>query len=287
MDRAPYLPLGDADLDRVHDATLQILEENGVQFTLGEAQAVFRDAGLKVSADGVVRFPAQSVEAALRTVPARFSRQPLHASYPAVRYGDGELSFTSSSTPLWVLDAGARRLRAATMRDTEDFARLVDALPNLSCANGGVWAREIPPRVFHAVYFHLMVQNTAKPIPAGDILNRTVAEDLIRLAEIVSGGRGELERKKSFSLTACPASKCRWGDNVLAFIEGARAGMVLKIMPMGSSTWAPPRTASAPPRPPSRQPASSSWHDGTASRPRSRWAPRTPSCRMRRPRGRR
>jgi trimethylamine--corrinoid protein Co-methyltransferase len=224
--------LTDEDLELIHEASLAILEETGIQFTLQEAQNIFRDAGLKVDQEGVVRFPAWAVEKALHNTPPRFTRYPLHPSYPAVEYGAGGLSFTSSSTPLYVLDSGSRRLRAATIRDTADFARLVDGLSNMSCANGGVWSREIPAPVFHAVYFELMVKNTAKPVPAGDILNRTIAEDLLRLAEIVAGGRGEIGRKKSFSLTACPEGKMRWGENILAFIEGAKAGMVLKITPM-------------------------------------------------------
>jgi trimethylamine--corrinoid protein Co-methyltransferase len=224
--------LTDEELERIHSASLTILEENGIQFTLPEARNIFQEAGLKVDPQGVVRFPSWAVEEALRRTPPRFTRHPLHPSYPPVEYGAGGLSFTSSSTPLYVLDSGSRRLRAATIRDTADFARLADGLPNMSCANGGVWSREIPAPVFHAVYFELMVKNTAKPIPAGDILNRTIAEDLLRLAEIVAGGPEQIGRKKSFSLTVCPAGKMRWGDNILAFIEGAKAGMVLKITPM-------------------------------------------------------
>jgi trimethylamine--corrinoid protein Co-methyltransferase len=224
--------LAEEELRRIHDASLAILEGVGVQFTLPEAQDIFRDAGLPVGPEGVVRFPGRMVEEALRSTPSGFRRHALHPSYPPVDYGAGGLSFSSSSTPLYVLDSGSRRLRPATVRDTADFARLADGLPNMSCANGGVWSREIPAPVFHAIYFELMVKNTAKPIPAGDILNRAVAEDLLRLAEIVAGGPGQLARKKSFSLTACPSGKMRWGGNVLAFIEGARAGLVLKITPM-------------------------------------------------------
>lgn len=227
-----YEPLSEEELRRIHTATLEILEESGIQFTLPEAQAVFRQAGLRVDREGVVRFPGWVMEEAVAKTPSRFTREALHPSYPSVRYGTGELSFTSSSTPLYVLDHGSTRLRPATVRDTADFARLADALPSFGCANGGVWSRELPPPVFHALYFELMVKNTAKPIPAGDVLNATVARDLIRLAEIVSGGREELARKKSFSFTSCPAGKGRWGNNVLAFIEGAKAGLVLKITPM-------------------------------------------------------
>jgi trimethylamine--corrinoid protein Co-methyltransferase len=227
-----FEPLSEEELRRVHAASLRILEQGGIQFTLPEAQAVFRQAGLEVDREGVVRFPAGVVEEAVRKTPRRFTREALHPSYPPVLYGAGELSFTSSSTPLYVLDRGSTRLRPATIQDTADFARLADGLPGFGCANGGVWSQEIPPPVFHALYFELMVKNTAKPIPAGDVLNPTVARDLIRLAEIVAGGREELARKKSFSLTSCPAGKGRWGANALAFIEGAKAGLVLKITPM-------------------------------------------------------
>jgi trimethylamine--corrinoid protein Co-methyltransferase len=227
-----FPPLGQEELRRIHDATLGILEHSGVRFTSQEAQRIFRDSGMQVDSDGVVLFPPWRVEEAIRKVPRRFTREPLHPSYPLVEYGNHGLSFTSGSTVLYVLDAESHKPRAATIADTVRYIRLVDALPGFSCANGGFWSREIPPSIFHARYFELMVNNTAKPIPAGDVLTQKIADDLIRLATIVLGGREEIRRKKTFSLAACPASKCTWGENVLAFIEGAKVGMPLKIMPM-------------------------------------------------------
>jgi trimethylamine--corrinoid protein Co-methyltransferase len=224
--------LEDEELKRIHERTLDVLENCGVKFSLPEALNIFREAELKVDGDGIVRFPSWVVEDAIKKTPERFTRKPLHPAAKSVELGGEELYFSSGSTPIYVLDASTGKLREASAKDVANYARLVDGLDNFDCANGGFWAKDIPPSIFHAVYFELMVKNTSKPIPAGDALNKKIALDLIRLCSIVLGGEGEIAKKKTFSFAACPNGSRFWGDNVVAFIEGARAGMPLKIMPM-------------------------------------------------------
>ncbi len=224
--------LEEGDLRKIHHSTLDVLENPGVKFSLPEALTIFRDAGLKVDRGGVVRFPPWVVEDAIRKAPERFTRHPLNPACRSVELGGNELYFSSGSTPVYIFDPSTGRLKDACKSDVADYARLVDGLSQFDCANGGLWAKDIPQSVFHAIYFELMVKNTAKPVPAGDALNRRVAFDLIRLCSIVLGGEGAIAEKKTFSLAACPNGRCFWGDNVVAFIEGARVGMPVKIMPM-------------------------------------------------------
>lgn len=224
--------LEDEELGKIHEKTLDVLENCGVKFSLPEALSIFREAGLKVNGDGIVRFPSWVIEDAIKKTPHSFRRYPLHPESRVVELGGEELYFSSGSTPVYILDALTGNIRDASAKDVVEYARLVDGLKNFDCANGGFWAKDIPPSIFHAIYFELMVKNTSKPIPAGDALNKKIALDLITLCAAVLGGKREIAEKKTFSFAACPNGGRFWGDNVVAFIEGARVGMPVKIMPM-------------------------------------------------------
>lgn len=231
-ERGPYLKLlSDDEVRRIHYATLDLLENVGVKFTLPEAQAIFREAGLRVDPDGVVHFEPGLVEECIRKAPARFTRHPLSSTAQPVKMGDGTFHMSPGSTVLNVLDLDSGKKRPGTLEDIVDFARLGDALPNFLLGNGVVWAQDVPPPVFHALYFEALVKNCGKPTPGGDILSPQIGKDLMELCGIVLGGREGMRAKKTYTFSGCPANALLWGETVWAFLIAAEAGMPSHILP--------------------------------------------------------
>jgi trimethylamine:corrinoid methyltransferase-like protein len=69
-ERGPYLKLlSDDEIRRLHCATLDLLENVGVKFTLPEAQAIFREAGLRGEAEGVGKEVTSGARESLREMP--------------------------------------------------------------------------------------------------------------------------------------------------------------------------------------------------------------------------
>jgi len=224
--------LSDDEIRKIHHGTLNILEEQGVKFLLPEARQIFADAGLEVSKEGVVRFPSYVVEDAIKKAPSRFTRYPLHPSYPEVDMGSDSLYIMPGSTPRYILDLETGKQRLATKQDVANFAKLADALPHFHMGNGGLEASDLPKKVWHAFYFEMMTKNMRKPMPAGDGLNKKISEDLVHLVSAVLGGKEEVARKKTYAMTAPPISSLTWGKNVTAFIAAAKAEIPVEIMPM-------------------------------------------------------
>ncbi|MEF8851916.1 MAG: trimethylamine methyltransferase family protein [Haloarculaceae archaeon] len=77
---APFDGLDAADLDAVHEASMYIVEELGIQFNHERAQAVVADHGGSVDADGVVTLPRDLLMEAVGRAPSTFT---LHARDPA------------------------------------------------------------------------------------------------------------------------------------------------------------------------------------------------------------
>ncbi|MBI4026732.1 MAG: trimethylamine methyltransferase family protein [Verrucomicrobia bacterium] len=230
--RSPFLKLlSDDELRRIHSATLDLMENTGIKFSEAEAQKIFRDAGLPIDSQGVVRFKPHVVEQAIRTTPPRFTRYPISPQAQSVKMGDGRFHMSPGSTVLNVLDVGAENKRPGTLDDIIDFARMGDALPHFLLGNGVVWAQDVDPKVFHAVYFEALVKNCGKPTPGGDILSPRIGEDLMLLSEIVLGSKEAMRQKKTYAFSGCPANALFWGETVQAFLYAARHGMPSNILP--------------------------------------------------------
>jgi trimethylamine--corrinoid protein Co-methyltransferase len=88
----------DAEVDRIHETSLSILEDVGVQFPNQQVLDLFEAAGAQVDSDNqLVRIPATLVETALATLPKDFSTVPPDGG-PPIHLGDGELKLSMDCT---------------------------------------------------------------------------------------------------------------------------------------------------------------------------------------------
>src|SRR5210317_634533 len=68
-----YRVLSEAQVMKIHLATLELLETVGVQIMHPEAVAMLHDAGCRVKKDNIVQIPNGLVEACIRTAPSSIS----------------------------------------------------------------------------------------------------------------------------------------------------------------------------------------------------------------------
>lgn len=229
--KSPLNLLTEDELKHIHTRTLEILECTGVRFLCKSAINIFRQHGLKIDRNNVVYFPPDVVERCIRSVPPSFTRFPIDPTRKPVRLGEGSVYFGTGSTTAYVLDLDGK-YRKATEKDIMDFARLSDAMDNLPIGNGMIWAQDIPKSVFHARYFEVLVKNNGKVTPAGDGLDQKTTDDLIRLSSVVCGGREEIAKKKTFTMTACPQQALTWSEEITVAIETAKVKLPFEPCPM-------------------------------------------------------
>ncbi len=236
--------MSDDELYRIHVATIDILENTGIQFHCESALKVFRKAGLTIGDNNTVYFPPGIVEACIRSAPPSFTRYPLdQRRHSPIRFGDRDVHFGVGSTTAYVLDLEGR-FRKGVEQDIANFARLSDAMEYLEIGNGMIWAQDIPAEVFHARYFEVLVKNNGKVIPAGDGLDQKTTDDLIDLVEIVEGGRNEIGKKKTFNMTVLPQRALTWSKEAIVIIETAKVRLPNEILPMPLSGSMHPVTLS-------------------------------------------
>ncbi|MCK6453343.1 MAG: trimethylamine methyltransferase family protein [Alphaproteobacteria bacterium] len=178
----PYEPVGVLSTDQVeaiHEASLGILEELGIEFLLPEALDHLRRAGADVAAGGpLVRFDRGLVAEAVAKAPGRFT---LHARNPArnLEVGGNAIAFACVGSAPNASDIDGGR-RPGNRRDFENLVRLGQALDSVHAFGGyPVEPIDLPAATRHLDCLHAF-------ITLGDKVYRPYALGAVRIADAIA-----------------------------------------------------------------------------------------------------
>ena len=142
--------LAPAEIERVHEATLDVLAHTGVMFHSQKALDVLEEHGAAVDRETTVaKLPPDLVGRALATVPRRFT---LGARDPAFDLPvDGEHAYLFADGCATRVREADGTIRASVKRDVAEAARIVQGLDGLSATSALVSAQDTPDetRVLH------------------------------------------------------------------------------------------------------------------------------------------
>jgi trimethylamine---corrinoid protein Co-methyltransferase len=117
----PLELLDEDQLESVHDASMRLLQEIGVEFMGDAARATLSAGGAEIDGEtGLVRMPREIVEHALTTVQHRFTVTPRNPARRLV-LGEGEVAFGLVAGPPTVHD----RVRGRRTGNLDDYVTLV------------------------------------------------------------------------------------------------------------------------------------------------------------------
>jgi trimethylamine--corrinoid protein Co-methyltransferase len=118
------------ELESIHNASLTILEEMGMDFMHEEAREILKKAGADVRAGSErVRFDRNMILEAIKTCPSEFT---LHARNPErnVHIGGKNLAFAQVASPPNASDMQGGR-RAGNQRDFRNLVKLAQRYDGL------------------------------------------------------------------------------------------------------------------------------------------------------------
>jgi trimethylamine--corrinoid protein Co-methyltransferase len=203
----------DAQLEEIHDATLEILRRTGVRVRCDEAIELLRDAGCLVSDRDLVRFPAAVVEEALLHAPSRIVLCGRGGEPRVWLERDRTFFGTGSDLPNFLdLETGERR--TSRLSDVADTARLADALPNLDFVMSMALPSDVPSSTSDRHSFLAMISNTAKPV-VFTAWDDSGLSDIIEMAEVVAGGSDRLALKPFLIAYLEPSSPLQHSETAL------------------------------------------------------------------------
>jgi len=242
----PYRPievLEPEQVEAIHDASLRVLEEIGIDFLLDEARDILARAGAEVtSGTERVRFDRALVEESIARAPSQFT---LHARDPArnLTMGANHLNFCAIASAPNVSDLERGR-RPGNFSDFCDLVRLGQALNIVHCYGGyPVEPVDLPPETRHLDCVRAFVELSDKVTHAYSLGRRRILDglEMVRIARGVS--EEQLEREPSLFTIINSSSPLRIDGPMLeGVIEMARRNQVVVLTPFTLSGAMAPAT---------------------------------------------
>jgi trimethylamine--corrinoid protein Co-methyltransferase len=192
FDTPQFHKLSGDQVERIHNASLEILDRTGVCLYEPQALDLLKKAGVVASEENRVRIPPGLVEWALSIAPRRVvlcdrsGRRVMPLERNNVFFGPG------SDCPN-VLDHRTGERRLGTVQDIVEGIRVCDALPNMDFLMSICIASDVEQQVADRHQMRAMLMNSTKPI----LFVTTGFEgcvDAVEMAQIVAGGEKELRR---------------------------------------------------------------------------------------------
>ncbi len=206
MERPPIEPIepafsvryhSPAQLDRLQQATLDILETVGVRFQSARALDLLAEAGATVDRGAeVAKLPPDLVLAAMARAPRRFGLGARDASCD-IAVGDGRTYCTTDGCGVEVVDFATRERRRSTKADLADVTRLQDALSSISFW----WPTVSAGDCGETAQLHELDagwHNTVKHLQ-GMVNGEREARYAVEMATVIAGSAEELRRRPVLS----------------------------------------------------------------------------------------
>lgn len=218
-----YEPFSKGDIERMHDATVRVLEGTGIRVLEEEAVRLLVGAGASYDkATGVVKVPEEVLDKCMSSAPSRFKLYARGGEY-SLAFGEGKVHLSSMGTAVKVEDLDGN-VRPSTADDLRSFLLLTDALPHIDHSSWTCWPRDVPERIAHLEAMFLSLKHSNKTIDGWNWGARGTEESL-DLAAIAAGGRDALAERPMLLGFANPVSPLTLAKEATeGLISYARAG---------------------------------------------------------------
>jgi trimethylamine---corrinoid protein Co-methyltransferase len=235
--------LSTQEIQRLHTATIDIIETIGVRFPSKRALDLWESHGANVDRNTqIVKVPGHIIEEALKLAPPKYdlaARDP-EQDLPL----DGNHVFLGTDgCGVEVLDIKTGTRRMSTWQDVADIARVGDALEEIGFHWVAVSAQDLPAKTRGLHELRAIWENSTKHAQTESIYNEKEARSAVEMAAVIAGGKDALRKRPLLSIMQCTAPPLgQDGGSVDAALIGAEAGLPVGFMTMAACLTTGPAT---------------------------------------------
>ena len=218
---------------QIHERTLKILAETGVQVNTERGRKYLKAAGAEVDENTrIVKFPRTMVEESLRLAPREFS---LGARRPGwnLKMNSGDCALIPDGEGTSVIDRKTGQHRPSTFKDCLEATLLMDALDEVGVywdmAEPGDQEESIPEKVrFWRHIFSNFSKHVQDSSPGAEY-----SPWLLEILQAVFGDKETIRKTHPFSFLVCPQSPLVIeGKHTDAYLELIGWDIPVAVMPM-------------------------------------------------------
>ncbi len=184
------------EIEKIHAASMEIMEKNGIEFLSREACNILADHGVRVEGKKAY-FKENQVLEYLKGVPSRFT---LHARNPAnnVEVGGRNTVLAPGYGAPFIMDMEQGKRRKSNFADYVAFTKLAGHSPNIDLVGGVlVEPADIPDNIRHARMLHAAVKETDKCL-MGSAMGGQKAGECLEMAAIIFEDREFVQKNAVF-----------------------------------------------------------------------------------------
>jgi trimethylamine---corrinoid protein Co-methyltransferase len=223
--------LSPEEVERIHAASVIILEKTGVRFLGRKALEAFAAAGAIVDFDQkMVRIPENLLGRVLETTSGHF-RLWNRSGETQIDLQDGQIRGHNVGGCVRIFDFMTSQGRNATQSDLEQLTTLLDALENIHVCRPMVYPSEFPKNMWDIYTAATMLRFTEKPygVTAYSLEN---LEYILQITGVIAGSTENLIVKPFIWGSVCPDSPLSYSEstsNIL--VRYAEVGLPVAIAP--------------------------------------------------------
>jgi trimethylamine---corrinoid protein Co-methyltransferase len=231
------------DVQRLHTATLDVIESVGVRFPSQKALDIWEAHGAQVDRDTqIVKAPGAMIETALREAPPVY---PLAARDPGqdLPLDGNHVYLGTDGCGVEVIDLHSGARRRSCYQDVVDIARIGDQLEEIAFHWVAVSAQDRPAHTRGLHELRAIWENSTKHVQTESVYSAAEARAAVEMAAVIAGGREELRRRPVLSIMQCTASPLgQDGGSLEAALIAAQAGLPVGFMTMAACLTTGPAT---------------------------------------------
>jgi trimethylamine--corrinoid protein Co-methyltransferase len=207
--------LTEVQVQRVHDASLEILEDVGLLVRFEKARTIFASHGCIVDSEKHnVKFPRAVVEKYRQMMPPTFTFHGRDPKYDRTIPQDSPIIVTGSSAPN-ILDPSTGEERRSRSDDIARIAHLINELPGYDIFSVSVLADDAPDDQFSLARLYPALKYCLKPVRISS-KDLDDAKMILRLGSLIAGGDEAYRERPFITHHYCPVVSPLTMDNLSA-----------------------------------------------------------------------
>jgi len=157
--------LSKSEIKKIHEASIDILEQCGVKILNERMLSLLQEKGLDVNLDSqIVRFTRSCIEDSLSTIPQQFEVYNREGDFAFV-LGDGNSKIAAGHNAVFWVDSETGKTRPSTVADVELSARICEELEHIDVLGIPVMPQDVPDPKASLLYgVKACIENCRKPV---------------------------------------------------------------------------------------------------------------------------
>jgi trimethylamine--corrinoid protein Co-methyltransferase len=202
MEGGRFKPLRDADVEKIHHAALDVLEQIGLADAIPSCIEVCTAAGAKLTDTGRLIFPRALVEDTVAKAARHFVLHGQDSQHDMEPWGK-RVYFGTAGAAVNIIDPLTGAYRDSTVKDAYDIARIVDVMDHIHFYQRSVVCRDIVDPAdmdFNTCYASVM--GTTKHVGTSWVAPEQL-EASLEMLHVIAGGEDKWRARPFVSQSNC------------------------------------------------------------------------------------